>query len=44
MHVYTSDSDWSSLSVYESEFVHDIIEDEEVVDDEDDSNGMMPIS
>lgn len=33
-------SDWSSLSLYESELVHDIIEsEEEVLDDEDDSNG-----
>lgn len=33
-------SDWSSLSVYEPELVHDIIDsEEEVYEDEDDSNG-----
>lgn len=33
-------SDWNSLSLYESELVHNIIEsEEEVLDDEDDSNG-----
>jgi hypothetical protein len=34
----TATFDWSSLSVYESELVHDIIDDEEILDDEDDSN------
>ena len=34
-------SDWNSLSVHESELVHDIIEDDdEVQDEEDDSNGI----
>ena len=39
-------SDWSSLSVYEPELVHDIIdsEEEEVYEDEDDSNGKSPMA
>ena len=35
-------SDWRSLSVFESELVHDIIDDEEeTYEDEDDSNGTV---
>ena len=40
MYVYTC-SDWSSLSVYEPELVHDIIDDEGTWEDEDDSNGTI---
>jgi len=37
---YTCYSDWSSLSVYTPELVHDILDqDDYLYDDEDDSNG-----
>eukprot|EP00731_Ephydatia_muelleri_P023335 Em0015g918a len=32
--------DWSSLTVYEPEYVHDVIESEDGEEDDDDSNGM----
>lgn len=38
-------SDWTTLSVYETEFVHDIIEsDDDHYEDEDDSNGRIRTS
>ena len=37
-------SDWNSLSVFESELVHDIIDsEEEAFEDEDDSNGVYTL-